>query len=901
MLRFAVSLLLAAAVLGAGSNPFFTDAEPVKAGSVWTFALKNHHTPPADLSDKWGGAKNPELLRATVTVESLDRRVLHLKMINATGRRWEAPLYNPHKGIDYKPADMAQMGFAYQKDPFTFTVTDPETNLKLLTTGVETGGSLQYFDKLVELGLWYPSARIFGVGERSMPDLELCHSRKNCKYTMFNKDAQNPVDFGIPPGAKQTYGTHAVYMVMLPNGQFMAAFFLNSNGQEVEVTRLDSGAANLYHRTVGGIIDIYFFYPADAQTVMKRYHDLIGRPTMPPFWSLGFHQCRWGWHNIEKMQSVVASYEQADIPLETMWADIDYLQNYTDFTYDPVRFHGLPEFVADLHRKKMRWVPIIDAGLGYNKSNKYISLGEANNAFIRSALYFNQTFVGKVWPGKTAFIDFLSPYGQTLWHMGLSDVEKLGLNFDGIWLDMNEAANFCDGEKCSDADDTFSAPPSPLHDPHEFDDLPYVPGGHSLEENALPMAAFYYSKDAEEERLNKEYNLHDIWGITQTRSTFEYLVSTKRRPFILTRSSFPGSGMFAATWIADNYSTWEYLRYSIISMYNYQLFGMPMSGSDICGFLGHASADLCGRWMQMGAFYPFSRNHNNQDSRDHEPYVFGEKISAASRNAIRQRYSILHYFYTKLYETAMYGGSMFLPLFFEFPNDPQAYLERNDTFLVGASVMVAAALYENSTTVSPYLPNGNWFHLRTRKQLAKFSVGASLGTRITLPAGFDYVNVLLRGGSILPFQDALAARVRRTAALRQLPLEVIVALDHNGNATGTLVVDDGDSLKPIENGIYRYYAFNFSKNAQEMKVELLKDYANHFQFEKFWRLTILGTERSQGFAMACIEGASGLLAEVAGTYDSDRQIYTYQKSAAKFYWSDIKKIRFTSSCAVIEA
>ncbi len=881
--------LLLVAGLALCANPYHVETQSVvKEPYKWTMSLLNSHSSSV--------ADNKEIISAAVTIESPDKNVLHVKIVDAKERRWEAPLLNPNSGKNFNKKPLQEMGFEYVNDPFSFKITDPATHQAM--TDTSKVNALQFFDKYLELGLWYPSQRMFGMGERVTDDFTLCADRDNCKYTLWGKDVASPFDDGSG-GCKGTYGQQPFYMIQYADTkQFFGVFLLNSNDQDVYLDKIAGGALHVTHKMIGGVFDFYFFYPGAADFVLQNYHELIGRPYLPPFWSLGFHQCRYGWRTIAKVKDVVAKFEQNDIPLEVVWADIDYMQGYADFTIDPVNFKGMKEFVQDLHKKKMRWVPIIDAGLKYKTDDKYYQLGEANNAFIKSA-YTKKTLIGAVWPGSAVFISWYAPYAKSLWHLGLSDLYELA-EFDGIWLDMNEIANFCRGEcppKSEQPAEERRLLGSDPHDPKEFDNLPYRPGNCDPVDKAVSLTGYHYSTNDYEDHVLKEYNLHSLWSAFEAKATHEFFVEKlKRRPFVLTRSNFPGDGLFTTKWLGDNHSRWEFLRYSVIGIYNYQLFGIPMVGADMCGFMGDTNEELCGRWMQLGAFYPFSRNHNDIHSRDQEPYVFGEKVAAASRNAIRQKYSILRYYYTKLFEVSLNGGSLIKPLFFEFPQDKGVYEKTKYMFMIGESILIPPVMHEGMTSTYPYCTNENWFNLVNFKQVYAYKAGKTEGGQITLPAGFDYVNVLLRGGSVIPFQDALKEKVRRTEVLKHIDMNIIVAPDHEGKAEGTLVVDDGVSLNTIENKNYRYLKFSFSTEKKRMDVKLLNDYNGEtYSFESFAKLSILGAENWANIRSACISSKTGT-ESVRGVYDSSTKMLTFASASSRLIWKDITSVAFDATC-----
>ena len=105
------------------------------------------------------------------------------------------------------------------------------------------------------------------------------------------------------------------------------------------------------------------------------------------------------------------------------------------------------------------------------------------------------------------------------------------------------------------------------------------------------------------------------------KGTNEYFKQANERPFIISRSTYAGAGKYVSHWLGDNWSTWPMLKYSIFGVYQFNFFGIPVNGADICGFLGLTQPELCARWYQAGAFYPFSRNHNDLVPYPQEPYT----------------------------------------------------------------------------------------------------------------------------------------------------------------------------------------------------------------------------------------------------------------------------------------
>ncbi|RWS02510.1 Lysosomal alpha-glucosidase-like protein, partial [Leptotrombidium deliense] len=163
-------------------------------------------------------------------------------------------------------------------------------------------------------------------------------------------------------------------------------------------------APSIVYRPIGGILDLFVFVGQSPDNVVSDYINLIGLPSMPPMWGLGFHLCRYGYNSAQRTMKIWNNTKNAKIPFDVQWNDIDYMDNFNDFTYDKTTYSGLPEFVELIHKLGMHYVMIIDPGVsGGEKSGTYPPYDEGMqmDIFIKNST--GQVLIGRVWnkSGKT--------------------------------------------------------------------------------------------------------------------------------------------------------------------------------------------------------------------------------------------------------------------------------------------------------------------------------------------------------------------------------------------------------------------------------------------------------------------------------------------------------------------
>lgn len=679
-------------------------------------------------------------------------------------------------------ADDSLLDISLEEEPFSFTVTRKSNKEVIFST---KGSSIVFENQYWRLRTSLPdNPSLYGLGEHT-DSLRLPTS--NYIRTLWARDA------GAVPQNSNLYGTHPVYYEQRAESTH-GVLLLNSNGMDVKIN--NENGQYLEYNVLGGVIDLYFLAGPSPFDVAREYSDIALKPAMMPYWGFGFHQCRFGYSSVEEVAAVVANYSAASIPLETMWTDIDYMDSYKVFTLGPkFPLDGMRNLVNDLHEQNQHYIVMVDPAVAYQDYPAFNN-GKDADIFLK---YNDSIYKGRVWPGVTAFPDWFHDNTQGYWDNEFKTFfsPSDGVDIDGLWIDMNEPSNFCPWP-CDNPDDSTESTDivhnrslSPRDD--QVGSKKGLPGRNLTDppyqiRNTIGLIG---NKTARTDLIHQggwtEYDTHNLYGTMMSKTSRNSMVARRpdKRPLVITRSTFVGAGSYVGHWLGDNVSAWDQYRISIRHLLQFvSFFQVPMVGADVCGFLGDTTENLCARWTALGAFYPFYRNHNVAGAISQEAYRW-ESVAASARKAIDIRYRLLDYIYTALHRQTVDGTPMLSPMWFQYPSDSATHAI-DAQFFYGPSLLISPVTDADSTSVSFYLPSDLFYDLFTLEQIE------GTGSSITYTSvQYTDIPVHIRGGSIIP---ARVNSAKTTTAVRNEDFELLVAPDKNGKATGSLYLDDGESL-----------------------------------------------------------------------------------------------------------
>jgi alpha-glucosidase len=624
---------------------------------------------------------------------------------------------------------------------------------------------------------------IFGLGEKTGR-----HNRKGRDFTMWNTDVLSPyetLEFTAGRAPEDPRGDFTsvefdpyyvtipfFYHQSYPDGA-MAASFMDNGYRGAYEFSTDEEYRIIFH---GGQYTEYVFTGPDMPTILERYTWLTGRTAPPPIWSLGYQQCRWFEYTQDAVEAIAQRHRDNDIPCDAIWLDIEYMDGYRVFTWNNDRFPDPPDMLKRLDAQGFRVITIIDPGVKFDPG--YWVFDQALERDVLCRTEGGDIYIGQVWPGNTAFPDFVTEEARTWW--GELNAAHVLSGLAGIWNDMNEPAT----------------------------------GNIS----SMPMR--FGRGECSHERYHNQYAL--LMAMGTTAGLLDAMPD--RRTFVLSRAGFAGIQRYAANWMGDNQSRWDHLWLSIAMGAGFGISGQAFVGADIGGFAGNSNAELFLRWMQYGTLTPFCRNHSEIGNVDQYAWAFGDVIQDHVRTAIKLRYRLLPYLYACFLKAAETGAPVQRPLVFDHQYDATVR-DIDDQYLLGNDLLIAPVVAPGGTGRQVYLPAGDWYDWHTGELVG--------GKRfLTVATPLDRIPIYARGGAIIPmWPEAPASTNDYHPDVVELHLFVPAS---DGVFKSILQEDDGLTFAALRGARYRT-TFTVERAAAEVTIdaEVSGDGYPEFRRERF--------------------------------------------------------------------
>jgi alpha-glucosidase (family GH31 glycosyl hydrolase) len=313
------------------------------------------------------------------------------------------------------------------------------------------------------------------------------------------------------------------------------------------------------------------------------------------------------------------------------------------------------------------------------------------------------------------------------------------------------------------------------------------------------------SLDVMHEGQIQELDAHNLYGLLQSYYTSQWFTDQQKRAFVMSRSTFSGSGKFGGHWLGENDSEFDHMRYSLDNILLFSTFGIPFTGADICGFNSNASDTLCTKWYKVATIYPFARNHNNFGMMEQEPYqdrfndtvdfTYNKSSQQIMKKAMMMRYGLHNYVYTQFHKASTDGIPPIKPLFFGYPSDAFAYENTYNDILIGDAVKASpdTAAFGRSTYFFPER-NAQWCPIW--QGVSNACIPGDSRIIIEIPLSEIYLH--FKSGHMIPLQLSNSTAFEEITDIHSLEdlksYTTDIALLLNGNvASGSVRFDDGET------------------------------------------------------------------------------------------------------------
>lgn len=600
---------------------------------------------------------------------------------------------------------------------------------------------------------------VYGLGEQVRGI-----NKRGWQYVSWNYDNPNHHE-----DTRSLYGSHNFIII---SGRNTFGVFLDYAGR----VEFDIGYTNkniMRIRADKNNFVLYIITGENEKDIVRQFRELIGRSYVPPLWAFGYGQSRWGYRNEQDIRYVAEQYKNAEIPLDSIYLDIDYMERYKDFTVDKERFPDLKKLCEDMKNLGIHLVPIIDAGVKIEESYEVYEEGVKNNYFCKNAQ--GDDFVGAVWPGKVHFPDFMQPEVRNWFGKKYAVLTELGI--DGFWNDMNEPAIFYTEDRLADTFEEAEKLRSENIGINEYFRFTGMVAG--LNGNKGDYDKFYHNVNG---KMVMHSEIHNLYGMNMTRSAYEALcdICPEKRTLFFSRSSYVGAHRYGGVWQGDNKSWWSHILMSMQQLVGLNMAGFIFTGSDTGGFGCDTTEDLMQRWLQLSVFTPLFRNHSADGTRMQELYRFDDVNEAGE--LIKIRYRLIPYIYSEYLKAVLNNEMMFRPLAFDFADDEMAR-QIEDQLLLGDELMIAPVYHQNA--------KGRYVYLPEDMLLLRMRASEDITTQ-SMSKGHHYINYDLNELVLFVRSNKAIVLCKAAPCTAELDLSVLEKVGYD-NASYEMYSDDGYS------------------------------------------------------------------------------------------------------------
>jgi len=513
---------------------------------------------------------------------------------------------------------------------------------------------------------------------------------------------------------------------------------------------LSSNTKYQFSSESGKMVDYYFMYGPELDSVIYQYRTATGKAPLFPKWAYGLFQSKDKYSTQVEILTLANQYRAAKLPLDCIVQDWDYWTPnlWGSNTMDATKYPNPKAMVDSLHNMNIHTMisiwPVFNSG---------------------TANYQQYNAIGALYPSAGAH-HFYDPHNDAAkkiyWNQVNSQLfSKYG--WDAWWADNDEPQGY----------------------PDAFDRKNFM--------TAKGSGVTYYN----------------TFPIQHTAGFFNGWSADipNKRPFVLSRSAFPGQQRYAtAVWSGDISSTWAKFQDQLSGGLNYSLSGMPYWTTDIGGYFYTdwstvANNELMIRWFQYGAFCPIFRIHGQgEKALVSSSFTQSTKTNLAATD--RLRYRLMPYIYSNAWKVTNENYTMMRHLIMDYRTDANVKSIDNQ-FMFGQSMLINPVSSAGVTKRSVYLPAGNWYDFWTGKQYTG-------GLTINADAPITNIPVFVKAGSIIPMGPDIMYATQSID-----PTEIRIYKGANGSFT--LYEDEGDTHN-YEKGSYSIIPFSYNEASKELTI-----------------------------------------------------------------------------------